>query len=353
MGRGAIQRRAADGFAESRQDGHPQLELMRGALALALLLAVLPAAAAESWRWMLPPGFTPPLVPADNPMSAAKVELGRRLFFDAGLSEDGRTACATCHKPERAYSEGVTLPRGARGDLLARNAPSLTNVAYAPALGWTDEGVATLEAQMLRPLFATHPVEMGLAGREAQVIAGLARDAGYAAAFAAAFPEETDPVTLVTLVRAIACFERTLISGRSAFDRYVFDDDRNAMSEAARRGMALFYSTRVGCGACHGGLAFSGALQAVGSAAAAAVYADTGTGEQPGMKFKVPGLRNVALTSPYLHDGRFGTLRAVVDFYDRGAGRRRLKALRLRENEKGDLVAFLGSLTDPGFVSPP
>ena len=326
---------------------------MRGALALALLLAALPAAAADTWRWNLPPGFPPPLVPADNPMSAAKVELGRRLFDDAGLSEDGRTACSRCHKPERAYSEGVALPRGARGDLLPRNALSLTNVAYAPALGWTDEGVTTLEAQMLRPLLATHPVEMGLAGREAQVVAGLARDAGYAAAFAAAFPEEADPVTLVTLVRAIACFERTLISGRSAFDRYVFDDDRNAMSEAARRGMALFYSKRAGCAACHGGLAFSGALRARGSETSTAVFADTGTGERAGAKFKVPGLRNVALTAPYLHDGRLGSLRAVVDFYDRGAGRRRLKALRLSENEKGDLVAFLGSLTDPGFVSPP
>lgn len=116
--------------------------------------------------------------------------------------------------------------------------------------------------------------------------------------------------------------------------------------------MALFYSKRAGCAACHGGLAFSGALRAVGSETSMAVYADTGTGEG-GAKFKVPGLRNVALTAPYLHDGRLQTLRAVVEFYDRGAGRRRLKPLRLRENEKGDLVAFLGSLTDPGFVSPP
>jgi cytochrome c peroxidase len=325
---------------------------MRGALAL-LLLMVLPAAGAEPWRWSLPPGFAPPVVPADNPMSAAKVELGRRLFFDANLSEGGHTACASCHQPARAYSDGVARPRGARGDLLARNAPTLTNVAYAPAFGWTQQGVTTLEAQMRQPLLATHPVEMGLADREAEVVQRLARDETYAAAFAAAFPEQSGAVSLDTLIRVIACFERTLISGRSAFDRYVFDDDRAAMSDAARRGMALFFSKRAGCAGCHGGLAFSGALRAVGSEASTAVYADTGTGARAGEKFKVPGLRNVALTAPYLHDGRLATLGDVVEFYNRGAGRHRLKALRLSEKEKGDLVAFLQSLTDPGFVSPP
>jgi cytochrome c peroxidase len=329
---------------------------MRGALALALLLAVLPAACAAApgaWTWRLPPGFPPPVVPADNPMSTAKVDLGRRLFFDTGLSENGRIACASCHQPARAYSEGVALPRGARGDLLPRNAPALSNVAYAPALGWTDEGVTSLEDQMRRPLLATHPVEMGLAGRESEVLARLAQDDAYAAGFTAAFPGEPDAVNLGNLIRAIACFERTLISGRSAFDRYVFDDDRTAMSEAARRGMKLFYSERAGCADCHDGLAFSGALRAVGHETANAVFADTGSGADAGMKFKVPGLRNVAQTAPYFHDGSRSSLRAVIEFYDRGGGRRRLKALRLRKGEKGDLVAFLESLTDPGFVSPP
>jgi len=329
---------------------------MRGALIAALLLAVQSAAGSagpEPWTWQLPPGFPPPVVPADNPMSPAKVELGRRLFFDTGLSESGRIACASCHQPARAYTDGEPQPQGARGDRLPRNAPSLTNVAYAPALGWVDEGVTSLEAQMRRPLLATHPVEMGFASRASGILAGLAADDAYAAAFAAVFPGEPAPVTLDQVIRAIACFERTLISGRSAFDRYVFDDDRTAMSEAARRGMALFYSKRVGCAGCHGGVTFSGAVRAVGHDTATAVYADTGTAPEDSMTFKVPGLRNVALTAPYLHDGRLATLRAVIEFYNRGGGSRRLKVLRLRESEKGDLVAFLESLTDPAFVSPP
>ena len=328
---------------------------MRGALAL--LLVALPAAAAGAgsgpWTWVLPPGFPPPVVPADNPMSAAKVALGKRLFFDASLSENGGIACASCHQPARAYSDAAPQSRGARGDRLARNTPSLTNVAYAPALGWTDEGVTTLEAQMRRPLFAMHPVEMGLAGRESEVQARLAEQDDYRRAFTDAFPGETNPVSLDNLIRAIASFERTLISGRSAFDRYVFDDDHGAMSDAARRGMALFYSKRAGCSDCHGGLAFSGSLRAVGNETATAVYADTGAATGAAMKFKVPGLRNVALTAPYLHDGSLASLRAVIEFYDRGGGRRRLKRLALRESEKGDLVAFLESLTDPAFVSSP
>ena len=313
---------------------------MRRALALLLVaLPALPPAAAgtgpENWTWTLPPAFPPPVVPVDNPMSAAKVALGKRLFFDTSLSENNRIACATCHQPARAYSDAESQPRGAHGDRLSRNAPSLTNVAYAPALGWTDEGVTTFEAQMRRPLFATQPVEND-----------------YRSAFADAFPGEPAPLNMDNLIRAIASFERTLISGRSAFDRYVFDDDRPALIAAARRGMALFYSKRAGCATCHGGLTFSGSLRAVGNESATAVYAHTGVAGAA-VKFKVPGLRNVALTAPYMHDGSLASLRAVIDFYDRGGGQRRLKRLALREKEKGDLVAFLESLTDPAFVSSP
>jgi len=144
-------------------------------------------------------------------------------------------------------------------------------------------------------------------------------------------------------VRAMASFERTLLSGRSAFDRYLYEDDRAALGEAARRGMALFYSPRTGCADCHGGPAFSGTLRAVGHEHAAPLFAATGVA--PG-RFKVPGLRNVALTAPYMHDGSLPTLRAVIDFYDRGGGAGALKRLHLSAREKGDLVAFLECLTD-------
>jgi cytochrome c peroxidase len=301
-------------------------------------------ATVQAFELPLPPGFPLPAVPADNPVTQQKVDLGRRLFFDAGLSENGGISCASCHDPARAYADGRSRPVGARGEALPRNAPSLVNVAYVASLGWLDEGVTTLEAQMAKPLFATAPVEMGLAGRELQVLARLREDRSYRLAFAAAFPDEDDPLSITNLVKAIASFERTLLSGRSAFDRYVFDDERGAMSPAARRGMALFYSKRAACAECHGGPAFAGTLRVAGREEVAPLFAATGVA--PG-KFKVPGLRNVALTAPYMHDGSLPTLAAVIDFYDRGGGRGALKRLHLTPREKGDLLAFLGSLTDP------
>ncbi len=292
-----------------------------------------------------------PAVPADNPLTVAKVELGRRLFFESRLSEGGQIACATCHQPRRAYTDGLARPRGARGEALSRNAPSLANVVYRPAYGWGPGGPSRLEEQMQTPLRGVHPVEMGLAGREPQVLALLSGDERYRAGFARAFPADAQPLSIENLIRAIASFERTLISGRSAFDRYVFDDDEKALSPAARRGMALFYSSRARCGQCHSGIDFSGEIRAWGHEQATGTYADTGVSAQERGPFKVPSLRNVALTAPYMHDGSMTSLEAVIEFYDRGAGQRRLKPLRLSARERGDLLAFLQSLTDPRFVS--
>ena len=312
--------------------------MIRPACVLWLALLLPGGAQAADWAWSLPPGFPVPLVPADNPMSAAKVELGRRLFSEGRLAADGQLACIACHRPELAYTQGQALPRGAAGQALAFNAPTLANVAYLPAYGWASPTVTTLEAQMRTPLLGEHPVEMGLAGREAQVLALLRAEAGYARDFAAAFPDDTQPVSTDNLIRAIAAYERTLVSGRSAFDRYVFDAELKALTPAAKRGMGLFYSERLGCGECHAGLNFSGPVRAVGHELAQAVFV---------RGLRVPGLRNVALTAPYLHDGSLPTLRAVIDFYDRGGHQRPLRPLRLSAREKADLQAFLASLSDP------
>ena len=296
-------------------------------------------------------------------MSAPKVELGRRLFADRRLSVNGTLSCADCHRPELAYTDGRRRPQGELGDGLPHNAPSLANVVYNGAYGWATDRVTELEQQMRTPLFAVHPVELGLAGREAALLDVLRTDPQASAAFAAAFPADGEPVSVDNLIRAIAAFERTLISGRSAFDRYVFDDDRAAMSDSARRGMRLFYSRRAGCGGCHGGINFSGAVKAAGFEDAKALFADNGltTGDR-GLeavtgrpadrgKFKVPGLRNVQLTAPYMHDGSVATLAEVVDLYDQGGRQRRMRPLALSAREKADLIAFLASLTDPQFVA--
>jgi len=169
--------------------------------------------AAAPYLWHLPRGFPVPAVPADNPMSDAKVALGERLFFDPRLSVTGRYSCASCHDPARSFSDGLPRAVGATGAPLPHNALALVNVAYNVSFGWQKPAVRSLETQMLEPLLNDHPVELGLKGREPALCASLAAEPAYAQAFAASFPGADPAVTFDHLVKAIAAFERTLISG--------------------------------------------------------------------------------------------------------------------------------------------
>jgi cytochrome c peroxidase len=320
--------------------------------ALLLLVLALPAAADE-YAWQLPRGFPAPAVPADNPMSAAKVALGRRLFFEPRLSVSGRYSCASCHDPARAFTDGRAVAQGATGQALRHNTMTLVNVAYNISFGWQQPRLRSLEAQMRGPLFNEHPVELGLKGRERALCAQLQEDPDYAQGFAQAFPA-TPAVSLAHLIQAIAAFERTLIFARSPFDRYVFGGEHEALSEAAKRGMALFFSARAGCGACHSGINFSGNWRDAQGATGRASFAVNGTSARP---LRVPTLRNVALTAPYMHDGRFATLEAVLEHYAQLASRRppldrRLPQVALSQVERADLIAFLDSLTDETFAAP-
>jgi cytochrome c peroxidase len=332
--------------------------------------------ASPGYEWRLPPGFPRPSVPSDNPMSAAKVELGRRLFHETRLSSTGRYACDTCHRPELAFTDGRPQALGATGEQVRHGAMTLANVAYSPSFTWSDPGVLSLESQMRRPLFNEHPVEMGLTGGGQEAVRVLSADSDYRELFAAAFPGDAAPLSMDHLIKAIAAFERTLISGRSPFDRYVFGDDRSALSDSAKRGMTLFYSARGGCAQCHSGLNFSGPLNYEGHTAERAAFANTGLYDVDGRggypakdrgliefthraadmgKFRVPTLRNVALTAPYMHDGSVASLEEVIDHYSRGGHRRphqdsRIRPLQLTPAERTDLIAFLQSLTDRDFV---
>jgi cytochrome c peroxidase len=201
---------------------------------------------------------------------------------------------------------------------------------------------------MRGPLFNEHPPELGLAGREAAVERVLADDPAMRAAFASAFPAESAPLTLGNAIKAIAVYERTLISAGSPFDRYVFAGDHSALDDTEKRGMALFFSERAGCSRCHGGINFSGDW-VDRDHAGRATFADTGTGES----VRVPTLRNLPATAPYLHDGRFATLDAVLDHYETLAADPRADA-RLRRSplttqERGLLRGFLDSLADPAW----
>jgi cytochrome c peroxidase len=312
-------------------------------------------------------------------MSDAKVALGKRLFYDTRLSATGAYSCASCHRAELAFTDGRAHAVGATGDTVRRSAMSLANVAYSPAFTWGNSRIDSLESQMHTPLFSRHPLEMGLHIDGREVISALAGDAGYSAQFSAAFPREANPLTMDHVIKAIAAFERTLISGRSAFDRYVFSDDSQAMSEPAKRGMSLFFSARIGCSECHSGINFSGPLIYQTHDKAAALYANNGLyrvnprGDYPvadqGLievthsptdmgKFKVPTLRNIALTAPYMHDGSLENLQQVLDHYSQGGRHnphqdRRVRPTPLSPEERTELLEFLDSLTDRDFVENP
>jgi cytochrome c peroxidase len=312
-------------------------------------------------------------------MLEAKVQLGRRLFYDTRLSGTGTFACATCHQQAHAFTDGRARAIGSLGGMHPRSTMSLTNVAYNATLGWADGTRRTLEDQMTVPMFNTHPVEMGIAGREREVTERFAADPAYAARFEQAFPADDNPVTLDTIVKAIAAFERTLVSGDSPLDRYLYRDDRGAMPETAVRGMGLFFSDRLRCAECHAGFNLSGPVAFEGARPGPAVFHHTGLYDVDGKgsyppvdrglleitkrpadmgRFRAPTLRNIAVTAPYMHDGSLPTLASVVSHYAAGGHASRLRSGAVRGftitlGEAADLIAFLESLTDRTFLSDP
>ena len=356
------------------------LTLVCASLSGSASLPAQPSSRAAAFRWLLPAGFPAPPVPEDNAMSAAKVELGRHLFYDPRLSGPGTIACATCHQQSRAFTDGRARARGASGALHPRSAMSLANVAYNVRFGWADPELRTLEAQVRVPLFNRAPVEMGVSGRESEVLARLAATPLYADLFQRAFPDARAPFTIENVSRALACFERTLIAGETPYDGLLFRDDPGALSASARRGMALFFSERLACGRCHAGVNLSGPVARGDRAAPEPTYHNTalydlGDGRYPepneGLfrasgqardmgRFRAPTLRNIAVTAPYMHDGSVATLEAVIDHYaagGRAAGNRwkseGLKGFTLERGQRADLLAFLASLTDEKFLREP
>ena len=355
---------------------------------------------AESmWSWDLPPGFPVPRVPTENPMSEAKVRLGRTLFYDTRLSVDQSMSCGTCHRQELAFTDGLARPTGVTGELHPRSSMSLVNVAYNVGLTWDDPNIPSLEEQLTTPIFGHDPVEMGME-RSEDLLARLRDDWLMELAFHDAFgpgPEEGQTITMDRLAAAIASFERTLISGNSAFDRFMYQDQEDALSPEARRGMRLFFSRRLGCSDCHRGFNFSAPIVFEGSRDHEPEFHNTGLyngsfsdrsfselhGREeapelgnypeinPGLRrhtgkrsdtgrFKAPSLRNIAVTAPYMHDGSVPDLDAVIDHYAAGgrAGDNPYKSefvagFQLSEAEREDLKAFFHALTDADFLTDP
>jgi cytochrome c peroxidase len=332
-----------------------------------------------AYLWHLPRGLPMPRVPADNPMSDAKVQLGRRLFYDTRLSGNGTYACASCHRQARAFTDGRAHAIGSTGGVHPRSAMTLTNVAYNVTYGWADAALMSLEAQMAVPMFNEHPIELGLRGRESAVVARFSADARIAGEFGRVFPGEVPAVTLPHIVKAIAAFERTIVSAGSPFDRYLYQDDKSAMTPAALRGKDLFFSPRLKCSECHASFNLSGPVTFDGAPKVEPLFHNTalynidGRGAYPSSdrglfdrtqqpkdmgRFRAPTLRNVAVTAPYMHDGSVSTLRAAIAHYARGGVASplksdRLKGFTLTSAETRDLVAFLDSLTDRAFLTNP
>jgi cytochrome c peroxidase len=339
---------------------------------------------AGDYAWDLPQGFPTPRVPPSNPMSEAKVLLGRYLFYDKRMSVNGTQSCASCHRQELAFTDGRATALGATGKDHPRSAMSLVNIAYAGVLTWSNPTLRSLEDQALIPMFSAHPVELGLPGRAAAFLKIIAADPVYRPLFARVFPESG--VTLANVTRALAAFERTIISARSPYDRYYLGGDRAAISESAQRGQSLFFGDQVaGCFHCHGGFNFSdGAFHNTGlynipgsfhyPLPNLGIYQQTRKLADAG-KFRTPSLRNIALTAPYMHDGSIATLEEVLDHYAAGgrtiadgphAGRGhdnpyrdvRMTGIALTSQNRQDLLEFLRSLTDtelthdPRFVNP-
>lgn len=286
--------------------------------------------------------------PTDNATTAEKVELGRLLFFDPVLSVNNDIACATCHHPDLGFSDGQAASIGASGKLLPRSAPTLWNSVYQQVLFW-DGRAASLEEQA--QIAVTHGDEMG--SDAAAVAAELQAIPTYGEMFDQAFGGGTAAVTLDNAVKAIAAFERTLISHSSPFDQYAAGNF-DSLTPPQRRGLNLFRSAATRCFECHAAPTFSnGTFRVIGvpddDPGRAGVASDAPQGA-----FKVPTLRNIALTAPYMHDGSLATLEEVVDFYADGGGRAHgmsdvdqfVLGFELSDQEKADLIAFLYALTD-------
>jgi cytochrome c peroxidase len=222
-----------------------------------LTLAIAAGLCAADFEWSLPKGFPRPAVPSSNRMSAAEVELGRHLFYDKRMSRNGKQSCATCHRQELAFTDGRAHAEGTTGQAHPRSSMSLVNVAYAPSLTWANPALDSLEDQALVPMLGEEPVELGLKGHEQEFLDVLQRDSVYRRLFSSAFPG-TAVYTLANVTRAIAAFERTIVSMNSPYDRYRWDGDSPAISDSAKRGEILFSSSeRGGCFQCHGGWNFT------------------------------------------------------------------------------------------------
>jgi cytochrome c peroxidase len=298
-----------------------------------------------------PKQFGDPLIPDDNQLTAIRIELGRRLFYDPGLSDNGEISCGSCHVLSAAFTDGRTLSTGIHGKTGRRNAPTLQNLAWAPHLMF-EGGVPNLEMQILAPpqdsMEMGHGMLMNLEqlAKQKEVYNELSR---------AAYGRNLD---VFVATRSIASFERTFVSADSRFDQFYYFNLKDRLNEMEKKGMELFFSKDLHCAECHREPLFTDfGFYNIGLYEH---YADPGKARETYLpvdsgKFKTPSLRNIGVTAPYMHDGSLTDLRAVVEFYNSGGKNHpskdpRIHALHLSDEQQTHLVAFLYTLTDWNFL---
>jgi cytochrome c peroxidase len=353
---------------------------------------LLSGSASDVYHWNLPSWVPLPVVPVDNPMSTAKVELGRHLFYDKRLSADQTQACASCHLQEKAFTDGLAVATGITGQKGSRGAMALVNVAYLPTLTWANPQLTALEVQALVPIFGEHPVEMGMGGKEHELFTRLKTDPVYQELFARAYPRESAQgevalYSISTVTKALASFQRSLLSFDSPYDRYKYGNQPDAINASAKRGEDLFFGEKMECYHCHGGFTFNDNIAHARLPFAERGFHNTGlynldgkgaypsdnsgiaefTGDAADMgKFRTASLRNIAVTAPYMHDGSIATLEQVIRQHyalagRAGSGKTGASPLRseliagfdVTDQEVVDVVAFLRTLTDGQFLNNP
>ena len=303
----------------------------------------------------VPLGLPPVPVPAGNPVTADAFRLGKKLFYDRSLSNQDALSCASCHLPSHGFSDPHDVSLGFHGALGIRHAPTLLNAAYLPSQFW-DGRAQSLEMQIIEP--ATNPFEMDNTAKG--VVANLQKNPEYPPLFQQVFG--TPDITVARVENAVASYERTLLSGNSAFDRYEYGGDKTALTAEQVRGLAIFRDPdRGNCAVCHTinahyALFTDGKFHNIGEGVdVEGKFDDTGRFDQTDVAsdmgaFETPTLRDVADTGPYMHDGKIKSLDEVVQYYA-GQGNsnpnldKEMKRIHLSAQNRSDLVAFLRSLT--------
>ena len=296
----------------------------------------------------IPSHFPIPISNPDSIPTEAQFTLGKKLFFDPILSRDGSLSCASCHKPSLAFADTVSVSAGVEGRLGNRNSPSLANVVYQKKL-LKEGGLPTLEMQVLVPIQEHAEFDNNIV----EISDKLMTIPKYVEMSQAAYKRDPDPYVIT---RAISAFERTLFSGDSKYDQFL--NGRTKLTAIEEQGLNLFMSNKTNCSNCHSGFLLTN--QNIENNGLYSVYKDIGAmrlTQNPSDegKFKIPSLRNIALTYPYMHDGSLKTLEEVIEHYNSGGSDHKNKntliiPLNLSQSEIEALVAFLSTLTDYNFI---